>query len=225
MSFPPNPSYGGGGGSFVINDDHFFADNNARDTYFTAHPDELETGTLIKVGTEYQQYNGTSWTNVTAVIDLDATLAANSDSRVPSQKAVKTYADGYKPIIGSITLPNSLKSSENVEKLIAFPGYAAQGYAANGDYMTFTMYCAGTETHLEISIYKSVSRGIFDIYINGILDSSGYDTYAASGSASILDVLLSQPIIAGWNTIVFKVNGKNASSSGYYINIYGVRLR
>jgi hypothetical protein len=68
MSFPPNPSTGGGGGSFVINDDHFFADDTARDAYFVLHPDELETGTLIYVDPGYQQYNGSSWVDVTAVV-------------------------------------------------------------------------------------------------------------------------------------------------------------
>ena len=68
MSFPPNPSTGGGGGSFVINDDHFFADDTVRDAYFVLHPDELETGTLIYVDPGYQQYNGSSWVDVTAVV-------------------------------------------------------------------------------------------------------------------------------------------------------------
>lgn len=68
MSFPPNPSTGGGGGSFVINDDHFFADDTARDAYFVLHPDELETGTLIYVDPGYQQYNGSSWVDVTTVV-------------------------------------------------------------------------------------------------------------------------------------------------------------
>ena len=68
MSFPPNPSTGGGGGSFVINDDHFFADDTARDAYFVLHQDELETGTLIYVDPGYQQYNGASWVDVTAVV-------------------------------------------------------------------------------------------------------------------------------------------------------------
>jgi len=39
-----------GGGSFTIDDNHFFADNAARDTYFTTNPTEKEDGVLISVG-------------------------------------------------------------------------------------------------------------------------------------------------------------------------------
>ena len=54
-----------GGGSFTIDDNHFFVDDTARDAYFTSDP---EPGTLISVGTAYQQWNGTAWVDKTAVV-------------------------------------------------------------------------------------------------------------------------------------------------------------
>ncbi len=56
---------GGGGGSFVIADDHFFADDAARDAFFTDAP---EAGTLISVGTDYQQWDGSAWVDKTAIV-------------------------------------------------------------------------------------------------------------------------------------------------------------
>lgn len=40
---------------------HNFADNAARDTYFTANPSEKTTGTVIRVGSAYQQWSGLLW--------------------------------------------------------------------------------------------------------------------------------------------------------------------
>lgn len=83
MSFFPNPRSGGGGGSFVINDNHFFADDTERDAYFVTNPGELITGTLIKVDTGYQQYNGSSWTDVTAVVTGPAGADGTDGEGVP----------------------------------------------------------------------------------------------------------------------------------------------
>ena len=65
-----SPGIGGGGdsSSLAIDDNHFFDDNTARDAYFVTNADELETGVFISVGAGYQQYNGTSWVDKTAVV-------------------------------------------------------------------------------------------------------------------------------------------------------------
>lgn len=59
---------GSGGGAFIIDDDHFFADDTARDVYFTAHPEEKTTGVIIGVGSDYEQWNGSAWNSVDAVV-------------------------------------------------------------------------------------------------------------------------------------------------------------
>lgn len=59
---------GGESAPWTMNPDHVFADNTERDTYFTAHPSELISGTLISVGTGFQMYNGTVWTTKTAIL-------------------------------------------------------------------------------------------------------------------------------------------------------------
>ena len=77
----PQTSSSGGGNGLIIDTNHIFADNAARDAYFDSpnpHLDELEEGvTRIAVGSGYQRWDGstnpasydnTNWTNVTEVI-------------------------------------------------------------------------------------------------------------------------------------------------------------
>ena len=56
------------GGGLVINPNHIFTDNIARDNYFTTNPTEKVTGIYISVGTDFQQWDGTVWLDKTAVI-------------------------------------------------------------------------------------------------------------------------------------------------------------
>ncbi len=164
-------------------------------------------------------------------LDTDATFAANSDSKVPSQKAIKSAALNWVPPLRSFFLPTYLYSYANVEKVKQHVGFIVQQSAANGDYFIIPAFCSGYETILEISYYKSSSRGKFDIYISTdggasySLDSSGYDGYSASPLQSIFSITLSIPVVSGWNLIKMIVNGKNDSAASYILSLYGVCMR
>lgn len=156
-------------------------------------------------------------------LDTDATFASNSDTKVPSQKAVKTTISAF---CGMITLPNRAYTSGGINITIS---ENANGFFIDsiGGNIGFSPICSGDETAIEFAVYKSTNRGMFDIYINGVLDSSGYDLYSSSATVSMLSISLTQDILPGVNNIIFKQNGKNGSSAGYIISIYGrgVRLR
>jgi hypothetical protein len=159
-------------------------------------------------------------------LDTSTTLGT-SDTKVPSQNAVKVYADVYAPRPRTFFVPTYCYTSGNVEKSLRC--YQGQHYQAaspsNGDYLIIPIYCNGGETILDLSWYKTTDRSIFDLYVNGLLDSSGYDGYNSSTSITYTQITLSRTIISGWNELKFVVNGKNASSTNYYCGIYGVRLR
>ncbi len=82
----------------------------------------------------------------------------------------------------------------------------------------------GTETSILIGTYKSTDRGIYDLYINDTLDSSGYDDYAASAVELTRQILLTVPLRRGWNKISLKLNSKNASSSDYLLGVLGIAV-
>ena len=56
------------GGGLVIDPNHIFVDNIARDDYFTTNSTELITGIYISVGTGFQLWDGVSWVDKTAVV-------------------------------------------------------------------------------------------------------------------------------------------------------------
>lgn len=56
------------GGGLVINPNHIFVDNTARDDYFTANPAEQIAGIYISVGAGFQQWDGAIWLDKTAVV-------------------------------------------------------------------------------------------------------------------------------------------------------------
>jgi hypothetical protein len=158
---------------------------------------------------------------------LDTSTALGiSDTKVPSQNAVKVYADVYKPRLRTLfKLSYCYNSSGNEKALRNYQGQDYQINPQNGDYLIVYIFCAGGETLIDLSWFKGPDRSIFDLYINNSLDSSGYDGYNSTTSITYTQITISKTIISGWNELKFVVNNKNVSSTNYYCGLYGVRLR
>lgn len=139
---------------------------------------------------------------------------------------------GYKKIVQAIPpfmRPVVIFASDGVTKKAVYhttSGTLQQsGTAADGDRLQMFHDGIGNETVLDLGTYKTSGNGIFDIYINGILDSSGYDDYNATSTNTLRNITLTRPIVQGKNTIELRVNGKNALSSGYVVWVLGAGIR
>jgi hypothetical protein len=97
--------------------------------------------------------------------------------------------------------------------------------AADGDNLFCYFSCVGNESLLELRTFKNTTSGIFDIYINELLHSSGYDDYNATGIAINREINVANKISRGNNVIKIKINGKNALSSNYNIQVLGASLQ
>lgn len=97
--------------------------------------------------------------------------------------------------------------------------------SSDGDYVTMKVYKTRSESVLYLGYRKSTNMGIFDLYVNGVLDSSGYDAYRNSGADAVAKITLTHALLSGWNNIILKINGKHESATAYGIGIYGARLR
>jgi hypothetical protein len=123
------------------------------------------------------------------------------------------------------TKPSKLMSAASVLKPLNHNYYSFQNVGANGDKLFCYVYCKGSETELNIGSLRGPLSGIYDLYINGLLDSAGYDEYLAAPGNTYTRIILSRPIHRAQNEIEFRVNGRNVLSAGYNIAIMGVSIQ
>ena len=120
--------------------------------------------------------------------------------------------------------PDRLYASDGTTlKQLNHAAYSYQNSAADGDRMQLEFYARGTETKLCLGCSKTSTSGKFDLYINGNLDTSAYDNYAASPADLHRYITLTQPINPGYNLIELRVNG--TTGAAYVLNVYGASLQ
>ena len=122
--------------------------------------------------------------------------------------------------------PNKITESNGTTLKNLSIDSAVKAYTPENGMRYFTdLFGDGTETRMHIGSYKSSSKGIWAVYVNGVLDTADLDDYAASGGSTSRTITLTESILAGHNTIEFRITGKNASSSDYGLNIYGIAIQ
>lgn len=136
--------------------------------------------------------------------------------------------DAYKPAdvpTGQSQLAS--KATTAAGALVAIDNSIGNADSLSGDTLKLIYYfvCVGGETKLDILYYKCPTCGKFDVFLNGISDSTGYDTYGAGFAGASTIVTLTKIPIPGLNTVEFRINGKNVASTGFSIIISVVRLR
>jgi hypothetical protein len=128
--------------------------------------------------------------------------------------ATQRYSNVYKVV-----------TSVGGAKIIVVTQYGRTTLSAqdgNIHYIEITAF--GGEGLLNLSTYVDTNKGKFDLYINGVLDSS-YDDYAASPAFLTRMIGMTTVFKKGYNLIELRVNGQNAASSGYYLSVLGVGVQ
>lgn len=141
----------------------------------------------------------------------------NHTKHIDTAAYLKRYAVFDKLTDGSGTI-------KSIDTSVDGRGRCAVTAAQNDVYILYFI-CDGTETKLEITTYKMTDKGIWDLWVNGILDSSGYDDYAAAGAQVNRSITLTEQIRPGINTVELKASSKNAASSNYEIRITGASVQ
>lgn len=99
-------------------------------------------------------------------------------------------------------------------------GYSTQAVAADGDRFFLYYICKGDETMLSISTRKTTISGIFELWVNGELDTAGLDDYAAVAANVHRYIALTKLPHPGFNVLELRVNGKNGASGGFGVGVY-----
>ena len=97
--------------------------------------------------------------------------------------------------------------------------YLSNSPGNNGDYVTYTVWLPAGNYRGGVGYYKDPSRGILSVAVDDIVKAS-VDCYIGSNyNIGYLgfDFTLTS---SGEHSLKFKVDGKNASSSGYGMNLY-----
>jgi hypothetical protein len=145
-------------------------------------------------------------------IDIDPLLAADSDLLVPSQKAIKTYADTK---ISSVSATSPMVSTGGTSPTLSIPQAtsSADGYLSSTDWTTFNNK-QNTSTLIFDSIQKAIMRDNYFWFLpnnisTGVAAGFGYserlmgNTFTLSNNGTLLRGLIpfSSTAIAG--TIAF----------------------
>ena len=106
----------------------------------------------------------------------------------------------------------------------AFNFYAAQGAGANGNSFNQSFYLQAGNYTLTVLGRTDNASGLIDWYIDGVLVLAGQDWYSSTTTWNARQSNSTTPgqiaiTGSGYHVLKGVVNGKNASSSGYSINL------
>jgi len=91
---------------------------------------------------------------------------------------------------------------------------------ADHGWLTIYPCCRGDETVLLLAALKTDSSGRYNVLVNGVQASATlFDDYAAATAPVYRSITLTEDVLPGTNRIDFYVNGKNAASAGFYLQL------
>ena len=119
-----------------------------------------------------------------------------------------------------VTVGNALHST-NHDSAQAYAVIQRQGTpAADGDTFTQSFMLEGGTYSFIVVGFTDVNRGKIDWYIDDVLVVSGEDWYSASSTYNVVKTHTSITVTGnGRHVLKGVINGKNASSSGYFYTL------
>ena len=126
-------------------------------------------------------------------LDTDGTLSGNSDTRIASQKATKTYSDTKQPLDGELTAIAGLTSAAN--KIPYFTGSQTAGMLDFKDEDTFT-----SDSATAVPSQQSVKINFSSLFNVKAYGAAGNDS---TDDTTAIQAALDAAEAAGGGTIVF----------------------
>lgn len=127
-----------------------------------------------------------------ADLDTDSTFAANSDTKIPSQKAVKTAVDGKQPLDSDLTTIAGLTATTDNFMVAAASAWAsrtpAQAKTSLGLSTSDTPQFTGLEIgHASDTTLSRSSAGVLQVEGNRLFAAGGTDVPVADGGTGASD--------------------------------------
>lgn len=145
----------------------------------------------------------------TLVVDKGGGAAGGGGGSFPEQATLWSDEFTYTTGAGAITL--------NVHASQIYQEFIQTSTPANGNAVSGKFFIkAGTYT-LRLLTLTGSYLPIYDFYVDGSLVLAGMDCYAASDTFNVVKTGAVTIATDGQHTLEVRVNGKNASSTNYYI--------
>ena len=98
--------------------------------------------------------------------------------------------------------------------------YGRAATPADHDWLTVYPCCTGDEAVLLLATLATPSTGRFNVLLNGAQASPTlFDDYAAVNALVHRSITLTEDVLPGTNRLDFYVNGHNAASANYYLQL------
>lgn len=201
-------------------------------------------------GTTSEYYHLTSAQHAIATQAASATVAGYVDTSAQTIAGVKTFSSS--PIVPTPTTADQAVPKSYVDGLISpiyinmltkIPDAIGQGtwvlFVSNDFLYRGVMYNSTNATGDSFAVNVSVPAGTYtldfnapkapnaaklDVFVDATKILDAYDLYATSVNALNIKSTSGITLTAGKHVLKFTVNGKNASSSAYYVNFNGIQL-
>lgn len=149
------------------------------------------------------------------VPDIDA-----SGSRPLLPRSSLKFAHEMLTFTAAMAPMTSALSITTLQTQFGFALLNAPGDAANGDRWQSEMWLEAGIYNFLVHGIKASSFGMFDLVVDGVGASLGNDAYAAATTYDVDWTAASVPVVSnGYHLIELVVDGKNAASAGYRLEI------
>ncbi len=96
---------GGSSGSLAVADDNFFDTAADRDTYFSNNPNKLVVGVNVVVNGVLQQWNGSEWKDMTAIVRGEKGQDGKSAFQIASENGYAGTEQEFNALLSNLTPP------------------------------------------------------------------------------------------------------------------------
>jgi hypothetical protein len=163
----------------------WFVENNTTGAFTLTFKGTTGTGVVVPQGSTAIVYSNNTNMLPALVSDTDPTLAANSDLRHATQKAVKAYVDG---LVGGSTHPYDLAG--------AYVGQPAAGVVMmRYKFPRTVVFASGLAPSQGVAVTAATAQTDFDIQKNA--SSVGTMRFAAAGTAATFIMASATTFVAG----------------------------
>lgn len=192
---------------------------------------DASSGKAIQARGSINRGNNTNWFFIKA-LDLEKQEIDSIDwgTQVNGNwEKIEGIAKWYISPISLNMLTNKADSIEQgtwqigLDNTYPYSGYLYNASNNNGDSFSLKFRCLEGMYTLRFQTAKNESFGIVDIKIDDV-EKGSEDLYASSTDKSFVKEIASLELTQGEHTLTFVVDGKNASSIGYYFYISEVAL-